>query len=162
MGRQRFARRRYVDPVRHGAVAGPRSGNLDPRRDEFEIALSHTVRQRGKPVLGICRGAQLINVALGGTLVADLPTGVGESHASYTYPRATRRHRVDLTPDTVGHTGPPSQATTADQTDDRAAHRVIRQTNDRPISLTGQGAVTTVASLPSCSIRVGLVDLRGG
>jgi putative glutamine amidotransferase len=47
----------------------------DVARDEYEIALVHAALERGIPVLGVCRGMQLLNVALGGTLVADLPRG---------------------------------------------------------------------------------------
>ncbi|REK68881.1 gamma-glutamyl-gamma-aminobutyrate hydrolase family protein [Aeromicrobium endophyticum] len=83
-----------VDPRKYGAVPNPRSGVLEPIRDKFELGLAACALESGTPMLGICRGAQLLNVALGGTLVADLPTGVGESHGSYAYPRAHRSHTV--------------------------------------------------------------------
>ncbi|MFF0493993.1 gamma-glutamyl-gamma-aminobutyrate hydrolase family protein [Nocardia sp. NPDC004068] len=47
----------------------------DPQRDDYEFALVRAALDRGIPVLGVCRGMQLLNVALGGTLVADLPPG---------------------------------------------------------------------------------------
>ncbi|MBM9467955.1 gamma-glutamyl-gamma-aminobutyrate hydrolase family protein [Nakamurella leprariae] len=83
-----------VEPSRYGSTIGPRSTAVDPDRDAFEIALFEAVLRAGKPILGICRGSQLINVALGGTLVSDLPLGEGASHASYAFPRAHRRHAV--------------------------------------------------------------------
>lgn len=92
-----------VDPTLYGAVAGPRSTVLDPVRDAFELALLHAVLDAGKPVLGICRGAQLLTVALGGTLVPDLPIGEGDSHASHAYPRAVRRHDVHFEAGSVAH-----------------------------------------------------------
>lgn len=46
----------------------------DMELDEMELALFHAFRKQGKPILGICRGIQLINVALGGTLVQDIPS----------------------------------------------------------------------------------------
>lgn len=47
----------------------------DVERDEFELALARTAMDLGIPVLGVCRGMQVLNVALGGTLIADLPPG---------------------------------------------------------------------------------------
>ncbi len=47
----------------------------DPARDAFEIALTRVALSRGTPLLGVCRGMQVLNVARGGTLVADLPSG---------------------------------------------------------------------------------------
>jgi putative glutamine amidotransferase len=61
----------------------------DPVRDRFEIALVQAFTEAGKPVLGICRGAQLINVALGGSLHQDIP-----NHRSDGYD--THHHRVRL------------------------------------------------------------------
>ena len=62
-----------VDPARYGAPPHPKLGARDGRRDEVEIALVHAARSRRLPVLAICRGVQLLNVALGGTLYQDLP-----------------------------------------------------------------------------------------
>jgi putative glutamine amidotransferase len=85
-----------VDPRLYGAVPGPRSTVLDPERDAFESELVRAAARRGRPVLGICRGAQLINVAFGGTLRADLELGGGESHGFLGYPAAHRSHAVAL------------------------------------------------------------------
>jgi putative glutamine amidotransferase len=63
-----------VDPDWYDRPASPRLGEVDRDRDLFELALFAAARQRGMPILGICRGLQLINVALGGTLWQDLPT----------------------------------------------------------------------------------------
>jgi putative glutamine amidotransferase len=92
-----------VDPGTYGGVLGPRVGRIDPERDAFESALLVAVLERDKPVLGICRGAQLLNVVLGGDLVEDLVVGEGCSHASYAYPRAWRRHGVTFEPGSLAH-----------------------------------------------------------
>lgn len=63
-----------VDPSRWGGPAVPDSEETDPLRDEYEISLIHDALADGIPILGICRGMQILNVALGGTLIADLPT----------------------------------------------------------------------------------------
>jgi putative glutamine amidotransferase len=65
-----------VEPGRYGAADHPTQYGVDPVRDQMEISLALAARRRGLPLLAICRGAQILNVALGGTLhqhVPDLP-----------------------------------------------------------------------------------------
>jgi putative glutamine amidotransferase len=66
-----------IDPASYGRPAHPETADTVPERDAFEIALTRGAIAREKPVLGICRGMQLINVACGGTLVQHLPDLVG-------------------------------------------------------------------------------------
>lgn len=61
-----------VDPWLYGEEPRPGLGRVCPERDEYEIALVRLACELGKPVLGICRGMQVINVALGGTLHQDV------------------------------------------------------------------------------------------
>ncbi len=63
-----------VDPSHYGAPPHPSLGDIHAGRDEFEIALVLAARARKLPTLAICRGIQVANVALGGTLVQDLPS----------------------------------------------------------------------------------------
>lgn len=63
-----------VDPRHYGSAAHPALGEVHESRDEFELALVRAARDRRLPTLAICRGVQVLNVALGGTLVQDLPT----------------------------------------------------------------------------------------
>lgn len=92
-----------IDPAAYGGVASVPPVPTDPRRDRLELDLLDAVLSRGKPVLGICRGAQLVNVGFGGSLVADLPVSEGEAHASYDFPRDQRRHVVRFAPGTTAH-----------------------------------------------------------
>jgi putative glutamine amidotransferase len=61
-----------VDPVHYDAERSPRTGPPAPERDAWELALIRAALTSGTPLLGICRGMQLLNVALGGTLVQHL------------------------------------------------------------------------------------------
>ena len=66
-----------VDPVLFGEAPHTALGRVEPARDPFELELAREAVQRDLPVLGICRGLQVLNVALGGTLVQDIPSDVG-------------------------------------------------------------------------------------
>lgn len=71
-----------VEPSRYGAARDPAAGPFFPVRDAAELELCRHALAAGLPVLGICRGLQLINVALGGTLHQHLPDVVGnDSHS---------------------------------------------------------------------------------
>lgn len=62
-----------IDPAHFGALPDKQLGYVDAVRDAFELALYRAAKRQGKPVLGICRGLQVINVAEGGTLYQHLP-----------------------------------------------------------------------------------------
>lgn len=69
-----------VTPSLYGQEAEPETEGMDIHRDELERALLMTCLERGIPVMGICRGCQIINVALGGTLVQHIPRRFGQTH----------------------------------------------------------------------------------
>lgn len=86
-----------VDPAYYGEEPSRALGAVDRERDEFELALFHAARAARLPVLGICRGIQLVNVALGGTLYQDLPSErPGSLDHDPDAPRHTRTHHVRL------------------------------------------------------------------
>lgn len=84
-----------VAPDRYGEEAGPHTTVLRPDRDAAEAALFRAAMDADLPVLGICRGMQLMNVALGGTLVQHLPDVVGHDGHSPS-PGAMGAHRVTV------------------------------------------------------------------
>lgn len=61
-----------IDPVRYGAACSPHTASIDEARDEAEILIAQWAVEDDKPLLAICRGHQVLNVALGGTLLQDL------------------------------------------------------------------------------------------
>jgi putative glutamine amidotransferase len=88
-----------IDPAMYGAERHPMTGNTVPDRDRSEIALTRAAIERDMPVLGICRGSQVINVALGGTLHQHLPELVGhEEHRRNPGSFENSDHDVQLQP----------------------------------------------------------------
>ena len=86
-----------VDPDRWNGPAECAKGPIDTARDAYETVLIQAALETGTPVLGVCRGAQLINVVLGGTLVADLPADELD-HVSTGEPVHVRTHTVTFEP----------------------------------------------------------------
>ena len=88
-----------IDPALYGMERSPLCHPPSRERDLFELALLAAARQRELPVLGICRGIQVVNVGMGGTLFQDLPSE--RSGPVDHYPataRDARGHRVSLAP----------------------------------------------------------------
>ncbi|WP_053853316.1 gamma-glutamyl-gamma-aminobutyrate hydrolase family protein [Streptomyces sp. NRRL B-24085] len=83
-----------VEPVHYGAVPDPRTGPPARARDTWELALIRAALASGTPLLGICRGMQLLNVALGGTLTQHI-----DGHA--VTPGVFGRHPVKPVPGTL-------------------------------------------------------------
>lgn len=61
-----------IDPTLFGEEPHPKLGNVIPERDVFELALIQKMLEINKPILGICRGAQIVNIAVGGDMYQDI------------------------------------------------------------------------------------------
>ena len=86
-----------VCPDLYGEHAGEKTGSLIPMRDFFDIELTrYILNHTSKPILGICRGIQIMNVAMGGTLYQDLQSSGFEKHSMTSYPRNAASHFVNL------------------------------------------------------------------
>jgi putative glutamine amidotransferase len=89
-----------IDPASYGAEPHPQTKGTWPARDRFELALVRRALERDMPVLGICRGMQLLNVAMGGNLDQHLPETIdNELHRSVA--GTFGKHRVRLEPGTL-------------------------------------------------------------
>jgi len=87
-----------VAPARYGAGPHPALGEVDAARDAIELALIREARAQAKPILAICRGIQILNVALGGTLYQDLPS---ERPGPVDHRDERGRHALRVAPDTL-------------------------------------------------------------
>ncbi len=92
-----------VDPHSYGEERTERCGNIDPPRDWTELLMVRWAMEDAKPVLGVCRGMQVINVARGGTLVQDIAAGIPEAikhdyFPTQGYERDYRAHPVTIQP----------------------------------------------------------------
>jgi putative glutamine amidotransferase len=91
-----------VDPALFGQAPHPKLGTVEPLRDEVELALARRAIDEQKPVLGICRGIQLLNVALGGGLYQDIASELPDALDHYASSKAPGRahlaHSIALEP----------------------------------------------------------------
>ena len=93
-----------LDPSLYGAAERHASVTTKDRRTAFELAITRAALQRDVPLLGICGGQQLLNVALGGTLIQHIPDAVpdGLPHEQPN-PRTEPGHTVEIVPGTLLH-----------------------------------------------------------
>lgn len=143
-----------IDPSSYGAEPHAETKGTWPERDAFELALTRRALERDLPVLGICRGMQLLNVALGGTLDQHLPESIGDGrHRSVAGSFGT--HRVRLAEGTL--------ARDAAGTDGLLAMSHHHQGVDRlgaGLEVTGwsvDDGIVEAIELPDCRFALGVV-----
>lgn len=90
-----------IDPVIYGEETLPECGKINAERDAFEIKLAKLAVQKGKSVLGICRGVQVLNVSFGGTLWQDIPTQLENPSAHATVDGKKAENSVVITDDKI-------------------------------------------------------------
>ncbi|HEY6277854.1 MAG TPA: gamma-glutamyl-gamma-aminobutyrate hydrolase family protein [Streptosporangiaceae bacterium] len=136
-----------LDPASYGARPDPRTSRVSPERDQAELELLADALAAGLPVLGICRGMQLLNVARGGTLRQHLPTG-GHTSAPGTF----GRHAVRLAAGSLlaSILAPGNGASAAELTVPTAHHQAIDQLGDGLIATawSADGVIEAVELAP--------------
>lgn len=92
-----------VDPAEYGADRDPQLGPTWRRLDRFELELARAADERGMPMLGICRGCQVLNVARGGDLIQHLGTAERDDplHHRQRYRGERQTHRIEIEPGSV-------------------------------------------------------------
>jgi len=134
-----------IDPSAYGARPHPQTHRTRPERDRFELALAHRALERGLPVLGICRGMELLNVALGGTLDQHLERLDVHRHT----PAAFCDHEVRLGPGSLA-----ARTVGAETTGVRSHHH-------QGLAELGEGLVASGWSLPDELIEAIELPERG-
>ncbi len=86
-----------LDPALYGYERHPETGPVHEERDAYELALARAVLEREVPILGVCRGMQVLNVAYGGTIEQHVPDAVGHEEHRHT-PGTFADHEVRLEP----------------------------------------------------------------
>jgi putative glutamine amidotransferase len=88
-----------IDPTRYNGARHDTNYGVDQERDALELSVARRLIDSGLPTLGICRGAQILNVVEGGTLIEHIPDEVGDGVLHRAPPREPVGHKVQLKPD---------------------------------------------------------------
>lgn len=116
-----------LSPLLYGEDPSPRVESFSRGRDTAELALVRAARARGMPIFGICRGHQVVNVALGGTLWQDIPSQVAgaSGHCPANHPMDEPYHRIEFVgSDSILHRALRGCATRGDTAQDPARDRI--------------------------------------
>jgi putative glutamine amidotransferase len=143
-----------LDPTLYGDEPHPETGPVQEERDAYELALVRGALEREMPVLGICRGMQVLNVVYGGTIEQHLPDVLGHEEHRHT-PGVFADHEVRLEPDSLAARAAGSQKTPVKS----HHHQGIKEVGSG-LAVTGRatedGAVEALED-PSCPFVLGVL-----
>jgi putative glutamine amidotransferase len=131
-----------LDPSSYGATRSPRTEATVPLRDRFELALVREALERDVPVLGICRGLQILNVAAGGTLHQHLiDEGYAEHRAAPGRLDEPTHHEVEVEPGTLaaGAAG--------------ALRQIVNSHHHQGVAVVGDGGRVSARSVPDGAVE---------
>lgn len=150
-----------VDPAHYGEERHPTVNTVNPEHDAFELALARAALEEGVPILGICRGSQVLAVADGGALVQDVPSQV-EGSGTHMVDWKTLAdaepgdhwHRMRVEPDSrlAGWVGEDEILINSFH------HQAVARTGERlrPVAFAEDGVVEATESAPDAPYAVGL------
>ena len=128
-----------VLPSVYGEAAHPTFAAAEPGRDEYEIELTRLALERDLPLLAVCRGIQVLNVALGGTLIQDIPSEV--THAE---PHDVREPRVAIAHDVWVTSGSLLERLMRERVDDESVP--VNSRHHQAVKRLGSGLVVTATA----------------
>ncbi len=143
-----------LDPALYGEEPHPETGPVQEERDAYELALVRGALEREMPVLGICRGMQVLNVAYGGTIEQHLPDVLGHEEHRHT-PGTFADHEVRLDPDSLA-----ARAAGAERTPVKSHHHQGIKDVGSGLAVTGWAAEDDAVEAledPSCSFVLGVL-----
>jgi putative glutamine amidotransferase len=142
-----------LDPALYGQEPHPETGPVQEERDAYELALVRASIRRRMPVLGICRGMQILNVAYGGGIEQHLPDVVGHEAHRHT-PGTFADHEVDLEAGSLA-----ARAAGAERTPVKSHHHQGVREVGAGLVVTGRSEDETVEALedPSCPFVLGVL-----
>jgi putative glutamine amidotransferase len=143
-----------LDPALYGEEPHPETGPVQEERDAYELALVRGALERAMPILGICRGMQVINVAYGGSLEQHLPDALGHEEHRHT-PGTFADHVVRLDPGSLA-----AHAAGAERTPVKSHHHQGIKEVGSGLKVTGWAAEDDAVEAledPSCPFVLGVL-----
>lgn len=150
-----------VEPALYGEAPHPTFDPSEPGRDAYEIELIRLAIERDLPLFAICRGVQVLNVALGGTLIQDIPSQAPSStrHTKITdAPKATIAHDITVTDDSRLHAilGPQLTASATCGVNSRHHQAIDRPGRDLIVSAIAPDGIIEAIERPASRFLVGV------
>ena len=143
-----------LDPALYGEEPHPETGPVQEERDAYELALVRAALARELPILGICRGMQVLNVAYGGTIEQHLPDALGHEEHRHT-PGTFADHEVRLVPGSLA-----ARAAGAERTPVKSHHHQGIKEVGSGLEVTGWAAEDEAVEAledPSCPFVLGVL-----
>ncbi len=142
-----------VNPALYGEEPHPETGPIQEERDAYELALVRAATDRRMPVLGICRGMQILNVAYGGGIEQHVPDVVGHEDHRHT-PGTFADHDVELEPGSLA-----ARAGGAERAPVKSHHHQGVKEIGAGLAVTAKADDATVEALedPSCPFVLGVL-----